>query len=603
MATTLALRNTTNNGISVAGSIYYDMVTTFGSAIDTSVTDTAASGTEIQLTDETTNDIEVVWVSGRAPAGGFTLTSVDLSIWARESNMNANVGLRARFFERTPEGTETEIGGGPFNDGAELGTADAEMTWTANVTDTTIEENNRLVLKLYLTNVGTMGGGHTATISFNAASAATGDSFITLAETVTFKLEPQVVSVDQVTETDLAQAITALKTRAIGQVTETDSAQAITAPKIRPVNQALESDLAQAILWAPKHRLIDQALETDLAQGTTRLKSAAVGLATEANTSQAMTAQKTKAVGQALEADLSQSVAWAPKHRLVVQTTETDLAQAHTAHKTKAVGQATEADLSQGILVNPQTRLVSQASETDVAQAVSRLKSVTMGQATEADLSQVITSRKLKELGFATETDIAQALASGGQTVAVGQAAETDLSQTVTWSPKHRAVNQAAESNVAQSVAASKLRGVGMVSESDLAQAITTHKRVQLGLGTESDTALGVAAGKIAALNQAIESSLAQSINRVKSRLLQQALESDVANSIVPAAGQVVIIGQSIEVDVALGITLVIPYKIMTTMGFSDKQIRTMSAGTLASLVLKQGSASSWTLRLRGPNG
>lgn len=189
MATTLALRNTTNNGISVGGSIYYDMVPTFGSAADTAVVDTAASGTEIQWTDETTNDVEVVWVSGRAPAGGFTLTSVDLSIWCHESNMNANCGARARLFERTPGGTETEIGGGPFNDGVEFGTAAAEMLWTANVTDTVIEEDNRLVLKLYITNVGTMAGGHTCTLTFNAASGATGDSFITLAETVTFKSE------------------------------------------------------------------------------------------------------------------------------------------------------------------------------------------------------------------------------------------------------------------------------------------------------------------------------------------------------------------------------------------------------------------------------
>lgn len=190
MATTLALRNTTLNGISVGGSIYYDMVPTFGSASDTAVVDTVASGTEIQWTDETTSDVEVVWVSGAAPSGGFTLTSVDLSIWAQESNMNANCGARARFFERTPGGTETEIGGGPFNDGVEFTTSAAEYTWTANVTDTLIEEDNRLVLKLYITNVGTMAGGHTCTLTFNAASAATGDSFITLAETVTFKPEP-----------------------------------------------------------------------------------------------------------------------------------------------------------------------------------------------------------------------------------------------------------------------------------------------------------------------------------------------------------------------------------------------------------------------------
>jgi len=55
-----------------------------------------------------------------------------------------------------------------------------------------------------------------------------------------------VKALDQVSELDLSQAITRLKTSQIGQV--------------------FEVDLSQVINWAPKHRLVEQTLETDLAQ-------------------------------------------------------------------------------------------------------------------------------------------------------------------------------------------------------------------------------------------------------------------------------------------------------------------------------------------------
>lgn len=189
MATKLFLRNTRDNDIQNANTIYYDMVTTAGPATDTGVVDTAASGTEIQWTKETTNDVEIQWVSGRVPSGGFTLTTTDISIWAHESNMLANCGGRYRVFRRESNGTETEIGGGPFNDGVEFGTAAAEMLWTGNVTDQAFSEDDRILLKVYITNVGTMASGHTCTITFNGPDAATGDSFFNIAETVTFKAE------------------------------------------------------------------------------------------------------------------------------------------------------------------------------------------------------------------------------------------------------------------------------------------------------------------------------------------------------------------------------------------------------------------------------
>jgi hypothetical protein len=191
MATKLFLRNTSTNPITDSGdTILYDMITTAGSASDTAVVDTAASGTEIQWTKDTTADQSVAWISGRVPAGGFTLTTTDISIWAHESNMNANCGGRYRVFRYQTGGTVTELGGGPFNDGVEFTvTTPTEMLWAGNVTDQAFSEDDRILLRVYITNVGTMASGHTCTLTFNAADAATGDSFFNIAETVSFKAE------------------------------------------------------------------------------------------------------------------------------------------------------------------------------------------------------------------------------------------------------------------------------------------------------------------------------------------------------------------------------------------------------------------------------
>ena len=187
MATKLFLRETTNNGIGA----YRDMVTAAGASSTTGVVNTQASGTEIQWT-KTAGGAVLEWISGRVPAGGFTLAgTMTFSIWAIESNMNANAGARARVFKRTAAGSESEIGGGPWNDGIEFSpTADTEMVWTGTPTSTAFAENDRIIVRIYITNAGTMGGGFTCTITYDAADAATGDSFFQINETVTFKAEP-----------------------------------------------------------------------------------------------------------------------------------------------------------------------------------------------------------------------------------------------------------------------------------------------------------------------------------------------------------------------------------------------------------------------------
>ena len=72
-------------------------------------------------------------------------------------------------------------------------------------------------------------------------------------------------TVNQAFETDLAQPLTARKTKTLGQTSETDLAQPITAHKTRALGQTTETDTALAVAWAPKRRLVNLATETDLA--------------------------------------------------------------------------------------------------------------------------------------------------------------------------------------------------------------------------------------------------------------------------------------------------------------------------------------------------
>lgn len=187
MATSLSLHNTTNNGITDTGDgIVYDMTSQDGSgADDTAVTNTTASGTEIQLT-KTAGGSTVAWISGRVPAGGVTLTSAtNVAMMFIESNMSANCGLRARFYRYQPGGTVTELGGGPFDDGVEFSAQSlTQMIFTADWTDQAFNENDRLLMRAFLTNIGTMGGGYTCTAHFERLPS---DSYVILAETVTFK--------------------------------------------------------------------------------------------------------------------------------------------------------------------------------------------------------------------------------------------------------------------------------------------------------------------------------------------------------------------------------------------------------------------------------
>lgn len=185
----LYLRSTQTNGL---GSTYYDLDIVAGSASDTAVVNTELNGMEVQFT-KTAGGAIAQFISGRAPVGGFTLTSTDISLWLAQSSLVNNVGGRYRIFKRTAAGVETDITGTPFDNGIEATISNAEYTWTGNVTDTVFAENDRVLLKVYVTNIGVMAVG-TATLTFNGANGLEGDSFLTIYPNAVFKTNIVVIN-------------------------------------------------------------------------------------------------------------------------------------------------------------------------------------------------------------------------------------------------------------------------------------------------------------------------------------------------------------------------------------------------------------------------
>lgn len=95
------------------------------------------------------------------------------------------------------------------------------------------------------------------------------------------------VAVNQASETDSAQPITAQKKVTLGIASETDTPQAIAALRIYPVGQANETDSAFSITRQQSQIInVGQAIETDAAQAIIAVKSVTLGIATETDKAQ-----------------------------------------------------------------------------------------------------------------------------------------------------------------------------------------------------------------------------------------------------------------------------------------------------------------------------
>ena len=179
------------------------------------------------------------------------------------------------------------------------------------------------------------------------------------------------VTVNQVTETDLAQRLGVVANR----TNETDASQAVTRQKARAVQQLNETDSVTAVGRA-KARTLPQLNETDTVTTVTRVKARLLGQISEVDSSGVITPQlvigsHTVTVNQVAETDTVFAVSWSPKNRFVGASLEMDSPQSVGHSKSRTIGQSAEVDLATSLqLLFHKLIPLLQTIESDLAQSI-----------------------------------------------------------------------------------------------------------------------------------------------------------------------------------------------------------------------------------------
>jgi hypothetical protein len=132
------------------------------------------------------------WVSPRFKSGWDVTAAAQFAgaVFAAEASTAANCALRANVFRRKPDGTESLI---YTVTTAELDTAPplgSDSMVGGTVTPTSCVEDDRLVVRVYITNVGTMAAGHVCTVYYDHnAAGGLGDSFLSFLDPPGWKAE------------------------------------------------------------------------------------------------------------------------------------------------------------------------------------------------------------------------------------------------------------------------------------------------------------------------------------------------------------------------------------------------------------------------------
>src|SRR5512139_333855 len=180
---TLYLRNTTWD------SNRYKLDPSRGAGVQTKIVNTAAGGTDIQWTVSAGGAV-IEWCSPSLTEAVNISGTVTINIWAKESNMSANAGGRARLYKVSNDRATWTAIGGPWDDGVEFATGIGVFNWTGSPTSTAFDAGDRIGVRLYITNVGTMGGGYTCTVDHDGATPAEdGDTYISTTETLNFDIK------------------------------------------------------------------------------------------------------------------------------------------------------------------------------------------------------------------------------------------------------------------------------------------------------------------------------------------------------------------------------------------------------------------------------
>lgn len=182
MSTTFYLRNLPSD-LGGTGKLMLSLTRGATAGGVTTVTNTTASGTNIGVT-QTAGGTALFWFTPPLYAVIISGT-VTINGWGLESSLSANTTLGLEVDRVGPTGAF--ISTVKFDVGAtEWGTSASARNVANTPTSTTLANGDRLQVTMFVSNFGTMGGGFTATNTYDGpTAAAAGDTFITLTETVT----------------------------------------------------------------------------------------------------------------------------------------------------------------------------------------------------------------------------------------------------------------------------------------------------------------------------------------------------------------------------------------------------------------------------------
>lgn len=121
------------------------------------------------------------------PLVGFTLAgSVSINLRGDESAPQANATLGCRLYKLSGGSLSASLG--QATGSVELGATESAVTGSVTPTSTAFANGDQLVLEIGIVNVGTMGAGRTVNFYYSGpTAAASGDSYVTLTETVTLQ--------------------------------------------------------------------------------------------------------------------------------------------------------------------------------------------------------------------------------------------------------------------------------------------------------------------------------------------------------------------------------------------------------------------------------
>jgi hypothetical protein len=167
------------------GTIYYltgMMRTTRGStAIETGRSASPTNGTPWGGTTNGRYFVTEPFASAVTIAGAITV-----NLRCRENAMGDNIGAQLVLYKLAPDGTTTLV----LNSerGVEMGTSEAAQNWSPTPTSTAFAKGDRLIVAPMFNNVGTLGVGSVGYFTYSGPTAgASGDSYITLTENLTFR--------------------------------------------------------------------------------------------------------------------------------------------------------------------------------------------------------------------------------------------------------------------------------------------------------------------------------------------------------------------------------------------------------------------------------